>query len=182
MNYLLDNQEECIQFLNSFQSSDNQEENIHVALHDKIGTIDDDVENGWNETMLESAYKAAIESHGCKWSRCLLCYSEVEVVVKCSDCRTTFCPECDQKNHLRNPFCHRHVYFKDNGRRTKSRSLLPTEFINSLQGSIEKKGCIHFFKKNLFNSIPTFSLYSRSCSVILGRPLSGMPEDRSVWR
>lgn len=91
--------------------------------------------------MTEAAYQAVVEAYGCKWSHCHVCFAEAKMIVKCTDCRLALCSECDEKQHSVNPFCHPSLHCKDSQSWIKSQSLLPTEFINCLDGTVESKGC-----------------------------------------
>ena len=94
---------------------------------------------------METAYKAAVEAHGCPLFKCYICCSEAAAMIKCTDCRTTFCPVCDEKTHAKKTFCHRTVHFKNRDKWAESRSLLATEFINNSDWTIEKKGRINSY-------------------------------------
>lgn len=134
--------------------------------------------------MIEAAYQAAVEVYGCKWSRCQVCFSEAKAIVKCSGCRLVFCSKCDEKQHSENPFCHRTLHFKESERWIKSQSLLPTQFLNCLDGSVESKGytfiafipCVFFIRvSNLFSC-------SCSCPTLSSRSLPKLLESWSAWR
>lgn len=60
--------------------------------------------------------------------------------MKCSGCRLVFCSKCDEKQHSENLFCHHTLHFKESERWIKSQSLLPTQFLNCLDGTVESKG------------------------------------------
>lgn len=148
---ITDNQEECINFL-KFKEMDYPEPVTSNKIKEKK-KLDDDAESCWDVSMIEAAYQAAVEVYGCKWSRCQVCFSEAKAIVKCSGCRLVFCSKCDEKQHSENPFCHRTLHFKESERWIKSQSLLPTQFLNCLDGSVESKGytfiafipCVFFY-------------------------------------
>ncbi len=110
------------------------------SVEKKQTQSDDEDDCGWDKAMTEAAYNAAVKAYGCKWNHCQVCSSEIDVKIKCSDCRLVYCADCDKKMHLKFPFCHRSVHYEDPVRWTCTRTLLPTEFINSDQGIIEAQG------------------------------------------
>jgi hypothetical protein len=76
-----DNQEECINFL-KFTEKDYPTEPVKTIKTKEKKILDDQVESGWDETMTESAYKAAVEVYSCKWSCCHVCFSKPKIIVK----------------------------------------------------------------------------------------------------
>ncbi|KAK4007689.1 hypothetical protein OUZ56_012842 [Daphnia magna] len=64
----IDNQVECINFLKFTEKEFPDERGKSKTKEKKI--VEDDIESGWDVTMVETAYKAVVEVYGCKWSDC----------------------------------------------------------------------------------------------------------------